>query len=789
MIETTPCPTRDDLVRLARDELPKEQFDSVGDHVATCSRCEEVFAQIEDSPDRLAKSLRRITLDDLESARAEIESDSGNDTATSVWNHFASVEPKANQRTLLTTPCQLGQYQILRMIGRGGMGEVYEARHMQLEVPRAVKVIRGSRQDDPVSYGYFLEEMKTIGPLEHPNLVRAFDAWEKDGCLFLVLELLDGDSLQTLIKQGQIRSVAEIIDTMLGTCRGLEQLHTSNLIHQDVKPANIMRLKNGSIKLIDFGLAIGKNSGQSVGHGGAGTRGYMSPEQASGSDTVGHRSDIYSAGRVLKSLIQELPDAADSDLADGVSELETLAEWMTQRDVKSRPQNMYAVVVRLENLQRSSQPPSTSLHDINASPAAKAPGKGHVAKGRRHVSTTQSPQKTTPTVAAQPEPRTRRRGIGWLVSAAVLIGLFGLGAYQILFQTRQITTVVVENHQSGDVIQVRSQDGKVRSIELGEQPKIVVDPGHYTLSLKEPGNRRLSPADIQVTGRDRLTVRIEDIPGEAGGVPPNQPDATSPDAKTPLAQATLAEPASPTQLAGPTIRNTVGMQLRLIPAGAFTMGSPMSEKYRNPGEDQHRVILTKSFYLGVTEVTQRQWQTVMETTPWKGKDLVQEGDNYPASYISWDDAVEFCRKLSAREGVQYRLPTESEWEYACRAGSAMAYTFGDDDSELGAYGWFLENAREIGIKHAQPAGGKKPNQFGLHDMHGNVWEWCQDRFGLYPSGDVTDPTGSESGPDRVCRGGSWYSTSDGCRSAYRLRKEPDFRIDRLGFRVVRNSVK
>ena len=141
--------------------------------------------------------------------------------------------------------------------------------------------------------------------------------------------------------------------------------------------------------------------------------------------------------------------------------------------------------------------------------------------------------------------------------------------------------------------------------QLGEQPKIVVDPGHDTLSLKEPGNRRLSPADIQVNGRDRLTVRIENISGEAGGVSSNHPDATSPLSNTPLAQGTSTEPISSTQLAGPTIRNTVGMQLRLIPAGAFTMGSPRSEKSRNPGEDQHRVILTQSFYLGVTEVTQQ----------------------------------------------------------------------------------------------------------------------------------------------------------------------------------------
>jgi formylglycine-generating enzyme required for sulfatase activity len=132
----------------------------------------------------------------------------------------------------------------------------------------------------------------------------------------------------------------------------------------------------------------------------------------------------------------------------------------------------------------------------------------------------------------------------------------------------------------------------------------------------------------------------------------------------------------------------------------------------------------------------------------------------------------------------YRLPTEAEWEYACRAGTTTKYSFGDSESQLGDYGWYDKNSG--GTTH--PVGGKKPNGWGLYDMHGNVFEWCQDWYGDYPSGSTTDPTGAASGSYRVYRGGGWFLISDYCHSAYRFRLTPDYRISYLGFRVLRSSV-
>ena len=230
--------------------------------------------------------------------------------------------------------------------------------------------------------------------------------------------------------------------------------------------------------------------------------------------------------------------------------------------------------------------------------------------------------------------------------------------------------------------------------------------------------------------------------------------------------------------------NTLGMKLLRIPAGTFTMGSPASEEQRYDGETQHQVTLSKPFSMGRTEVTQGQWKKVMGTEPWKGEDYVREGDDYPAVYVSWDDAVAFCKKLSAMEGRTYRLPTEAEWEYACRGGTKAAFSFGGDEADVGKYAWFDGNAWEINEKYAHRVKQKRPNPFGLHDMHGNVWEWCSDWYDAYPSTPLRDPQGPDSGSFRVLRGGSWLLGPNDCRCARRYYNAPESRHSGSGFRLV-----
>jgi formylglycine-generating enzyme required for sulfatase activity len=235
------------------------------------------------------------------------------------------------------------------------------------------------------------------------------------------------------------------------------------------------------------------------------------------------------------------------------------------------------------------------------------------------------------------------------------------------------------------------------------------------------------------------------------------------------------------------IENSIGMKLVRVPAGDFQMGSPKSEEDRNDTEGPvHRVKITKPFYLGVHEVTQGEFEKVMGTSPWKGKPNVKEGSDYAATRISWDDAVEFCKKLSAKEGRTYRLPTEAEWEYACRAGCQTAYSFGADSSKLGVYAWCSDNAWKIGEDYAHVVGQKRANAFGLYDMHGNVYEWCADRFdkSYYGNSPTDDPTGPTKGDRRMHRGGSWIAVASAHRSAFRGYYSPDTRYSNLGFRVA-----
>ena len=240
-----------------------------------------------------------------------------------------------------------------------------------------------------------------------------------------------------------------------------------------------------------------------------------------------------------------------------------------------------------------------------------------------------------------------------------------------------------------------------------------------------------------------------------------------------------------------TFTNSIGMKLIGIPAGTFTMGDDAGVA----------VTLTQGFSLGKTEVTWGEWQQVMGKV-FQGQKYDVASKDFPASGITWNEAIEFCQKLTAIEhkngrlpaGESYRLPTDAEWEYACRAGTTTAYSFGNDESKLGEYGWFDGNAENAGEKYAHIVGKKKPNPWGLHDMHGNVQEWCSDWYDGKLS-DGTDPVGPNGGSLRVLRGGDWRTSPGGCRSANRYGRGPSNRDgavqlhqnSTLGFRVARSQ--
>ncbi len=234
----------------------------------------------------------------------------------------------------------------------------------------------------------------------------------------------------------------------------------------------------------------------------------------------------------------------------------------------------------------------------------------------------------------------------------------------------------------------------------------------------------------------------------------------------------------------PTYTNSLGQVFVLLPPGTFIMGSPLDEPGRDKDETQHQVTLTQSFYMQTTEVTQAQWEAVMGSNP----SYFSGCASCPVENISWNDVQNYIAQINLRGEGTYGLPTEAQWEYAVRAGTTTAFPNGEiteteckADPHLVAIGWYCYNSEYI----TNPVGLKSPNAWGLYDISGNVWEWCQDWYAGYPSGPVIDPAGPSSGAARVARGGHWLSYARNCRSAYRTGSEPSIHHSYFGVRLLK----
>jgi formylglycine-generating enzyme required for sulfatase activity len=319
-------------------------------------------------------------------------------------------------------------------------------------------------------------------------------------------------------------------------------------------------------------------------------------------------------------------------------------------------------------------------------------------------------------------------------------------------------------------------------------------------SVRDFGNLGPHPEDAETSDAVRVLDDLCEVlewylrryGGTASGVSPTASPAPPPVPPEPPPAPVIREPVRPKLLT-----NSIGMQLALIPAGTFLMGSPDSEAERLEHEGpQHQVTITKPFYLDIYPVTQQQYAAVMGANPAHFHEANGDGPDHPVENVSWDDAVEFCKLLSdlpqeQRYGRVYGLPTEAEWEYACRGGASFSFPFHYGASLSSTQANFDGNypyggaAKGPYLKKTGKVGSYKPNDFGLFDMHGNVWEWCLDWYGAkyYASGENKDPQGPKKGAGRVLRGGSWFYSAWSCRAAYRYRSAPGRRFSFVGFRA------
>jgi formylglycine-generating enzyme required for sulfatase activity/serine/threonine protein kinase len=692
-----------------------------------------------------------------------------------------STDPGFGQKPPESTlPESLGRYRIVRLLGRGGMGAVYLAHDTRLDRRVALKIPYFGPADGPQAVQRFEREARAAANLDHPNLCPVYDVGEIDGIHYLTMPYIEGKPLSEAMTRDKAVTEAHAVAVTRKLALALQEAHAQGVVHRDLKPANIMIKKGRELVIMDFGLArmVGGEEGLTrTGHV-LGTALYMAPEQAAGdAHAIGPPCDVYALGVILYELLTGVrpfegpwslviglksvkdPDPPSKHRPDLGPELDTICLKALARDPKDRYATMAEFAEALNVQMTVSLAPTQVVASSGSTPAA--------------------------------------RGVD-------------------LTATR-----VFENLVGGDVTSLR--DEKAPALRHPERPPRAASPRSdriWLISAAMPfllagiiyaafslaSNKNRAPVE---KGQDKPAEKVADKVAEKVADRPVVKDDD-----------------------GVPITRAMGMAFRKIPAGEFEMGSNSGDGDERP---KHKVRITRPFELGATEVTVGQfrrfvddahYQTDAERTR-KGaygwdearKDFARDPkytcwkpgfsqtDDHPVVNVTWNDATMFCAWLGRKEGKAFRLPTEAEWEYACRAGTTSRFSFGDDPESLAEVGnvWDATAAgRKIaggkavkasdGYVFTAPVGRFRPNAWGLHDMHGNVWEWCSDQYDndYYAKGPpvVDDPEGPRSlNLGRSLRGGSWYVKKDKdyleYRSSYRNYEEEANPRARIGFRVVR----
>jgi formylglycine-generating enzyme required for sulfatase activity len=637
-------------------------------------------------------------------------------------------------------------YEVLCELGRGGMGVVYRARQVGLDRMVALKVLLHASHAGSELRSRFVREARAVARLQHPNIVAIYEIDEVEGLPFFSMEYCPGGSLARQLSKGPLEP-REAATLLRALALAMQAAHDAQVIHRDLKPANILLAADGTPKVADFGLAKKLDQVSQTATGAVlGTPLYMAPEQAQGKTReLGPWTDVYALGTIFYECLTGRPPFC------GDSPFETML-WLVARP-PVRP--------RLLRPELPAELEAICLHCLQKEPE------------KRPVSARQLAEMLDRFLAGQAHPEPKKEGTDTSPRRRRLRPLL-VGALCLLILSVPVAAWLAIN-------------GWPAEVESSTEPE---------------------PTPPVAVAKEAPIVKPPDRPGPP--VPPAQVRPAPP------------PPAPPVRPAPPPLKdfvNSIGMKLVRIAPGKFFMGSARAEQMQVlqlsredetkddeamlRGEQQHEVQITRPFFLGIHEVTQAQYEKVVGSNPshfsptGDGKDKIM-GDTgkLPVEMVSWYDAVRFCEKLSERKeekaaGRVYRLPTEAEWEYACRAGTRTIFHTGDTLSSLQAnfVGTYPFGAAEKGpdLEQTSPVGSYKPNAFGLYDMHGNVQEWCADLFGakFYQTAQARrDPKGPASGMNRVVRGGSWYAFPKFCRSAYRNHYAPDSRFNDFGFRVA-----
>ena len=659
-------------------------------------------------------------------------------------------------------PTEIAGYRRLRRLGAGGMGLVYEAEHVQLKRRVALKLLRPTVAESADFKARFMRESKAMAAVKHENVVAIYDAGEASGFLYMALEFVAGSDLSKFLKRRHRLEANEAIDIICACARGLAAIHAAGLVHRDIKPQNIFLDRDNRPKIGDLGLARAVDGEDRMTNTGTtwGTPAYMSPEQIRGVSDIDIRSDIHALGATMYTLLTGAEPYAGATsfiithkvLTDPTPDprvlnqlvpvkLATVVRKMMAKEREDRYQNPTDL---LQDLLRA-KAGDRLLHAGDARASAAAPVSPIAAAITIETGTGRTPRGTAlasegRTAAAPPARNVPLVSVSLPTLDPLVIKLIAFG---VLF------------------------------CGLGLVANSVI--GHSEVEKTKQGPTWASDG------------------GQEQGMPP---------------WAVLAV-------------GSARARLRFCPPGLFEMGSPPDEIGRDDVETRHEVTLTRGFWIGETECTQAMWAEVMGPE----HHSAVTGDDYPVDSIDWHEANDFCTALTKRcPDIIARLPTEAEWEYACRADSRGAF-----EQKVGSIAWVGDqpdlirawsspppppdpadgaaepmtgnpadravralvdkaqgDAPAKSVYHTHPVAMLAANAWGLHDMHGNVAEWCSDawdRRTAYDSAPITDPT-NDSGNCSIVRGGSWFQLAQASRSAARTGIPADAKTDWVGFRFV-----
>ena len=693
---------------------------------------------------------------------------------------------------------------VTRLLGRGAMGDVYEVVHEETGESFALKLLNEEMGERASVVERFRKEAKIMTALDHPHIAKVDASGLEGNRHWLRVELLGG----MVFEEGaeEVTTLGDFIDYRGGRLPqdevqeclrqfldALRYAHHRGIIHRDLKPANILMHASG-MKIADFGIVatvgeewlrtqVEKTVASTIALGGKvdgldlgiignasgetsliGTYAYMSPEQKDGLPATA-QSDIYAVGLIcfhmltgIKEPRLKLPSQIDSSLD---SSWDKFILGTLEKEPSARYADAGAALAALEK--------------VGVAIRGGALGDEGNRKSRSHGVRLASPGKAASRLRGSLSPKKKNNLIRRSSTS-----------YSKSLNTRKksgsgVTPFLITLTLAVFVACAWVWFEKFRNDSVSNIVE-VTDSTNPTPVESEPAPVESEPAPVEsVPGslpeNPFATRDLSDVGQLTPSVGPIDIASTS--------EVTQDSPEAPRSVDLSSIKPNPQLEMLWCKPGQFFMGSPFSEKDRDSDEFRHEVKLTEGFWLGKYEVSQGLWETLMGRNPSHFK-----GATLPVENVSWLDAKKFCDRLteveiSARRlpnGYLYSLPTEAQWEYACRSGTISAYSLGDRISSRNAnFNRAIDKTHEIASY--------SPNSWGFHNMHGNVWEWCSDWYGEYPRDVATDPRGPARGSFRVVRGGGWYSRGGGMlRSASRHNSTPGDRNAYLGFRLSMQRV-